>query len=59
MNKIFPLWPLRPPPPNKNFVGKFLAYLVCFGVRFSVYLASWLSDFDHFVLYINIDKTHF
>ena len=23
-----------------------LAYLVCFGVRFSLYLASWLSDFD-------------
>ena len=27
-----------------------LAYLVCFGVRFSLYLASWLSDFDNFFL---------
>ena len=23
---------------------------MCFGVRFSLYLASWLSDFDHFFL---------
>ena len=22
---------------------------MCFGVRFSLYLASWLSDFDHFI----------
>ena len=22
---------------------------MCFGVRFSLYLASWLSDFDHFL----------
>ena len=27
-----------------------LAYLVCFGVRFSLYLASWWSDFDNFFL---------
>ena len=26
--------------------GEALCQLVCFGVRFSLYLASWLSDFD-------------
>ena len=49
MNKIFLLVaPQAPPPPPHKIFQKILAYLVCFGVRFSLYLASWLSDFDLF-----------
>ena len=38
---ISPCGPLVPPPPHKNFLKKMFAYLVCFGVRFNLYLASW------------------
>ena len=45
--------PLGPPPPPHNHITRlffliFFAYLVCFGAHFSLYLASWLSDFDPF-----------
>ena len=52
MNKIFslvaPLPPPPPPPASQEFFFNLLVYLMCFGVRFSLYLASWLSDFDLF-----------
>ena len=50
MNNIFPLSPCVPlgPPTSQDFFLENLSVFSVFGVRFSLYLASWLFDFDLF-----------